>query len=612
MAETLKVIFQADDKELQAALQRSSSRIADFDKRFARRRDALPIASSSFTGWEQAAAKATRSTQALEQAAYRAGKGGMAGSFGFLAFSQAVEDAQYGMRGVLNNIPQMVIGFGGGVGLAGAISLAAVAASQAIPIFLKLADIEGAEKMAKAYTDAGKAMTDSFAAARAEAEALAKAREEASKRAAITERAAIQREALGIDSSRLSELERAAAAAERIREADAAVAAVATSTFGPAKDGRQLGQQLTDRARVEFTERQRKLTGELAAAQEQLNFASAEYERIWKGIRDQTGDLTYIKMEAEKGANTIRQTVTDLQAQLAAAEVLAAGLPDGKAKDAAQTESTELRAKLTIQKALLDEREKEAALYDDLITAARSEGRASLKELDAKRAGLRDNIAGLRDTIKAQMDLAAVTKDSIALQALRKQEETTTTARDEAASRAEALTTLQDELAVLRARSQEGEKYAEDLQREIDLRREAAKLAEDTGLDPGQAKAFLRQKLDLEKQAAERARQATGTISERRQARSEERAAERQRARNERVAEARRKREEKNQRDNDSKLNPKRDDAKEQQRQKELEDARRKANDDRNKANDNLGKNVAEQLDIQKKIQETIAKITSA
>ena len=46
---------------------------------------------------------------------------------GFLAFSQGVEDfSMAGMKGVLNNIPQMIQGFGGSAGLQGAASLAAV------------------------------------------------------------------------------------------------------------------------------------------------------------------------------------------------------------------------------------------------------------------------------------------------------------------------------------------------------------------------------------------------------------------------------------------------------------------------------------------------------
>lgn len=52
-----------------------------------------------------------------------------------LMFSQGFEDAQYGIRGVLNNIPGLVIALGGTAGLAGGISIAAVALSQLGPLF---------------------------------------------------------------------------------------------------------------------------------------------------------------------------------------------------------------------------------------------------------------------------------------------------------------------------------------------------------------------------------------------------------------------------------------------------------------------------------------------
>jgi hypothetical protein len=52
-------------------------------------------------------------------------------------FSQGLEDASYGLRGVLNNIPGLVIALGGTAGLAGAISIGAVALSQILPLFIE-------------------------------------------------------------------------------------------------------------------------------------------------------------------------------------------------------------------------------------------------------------------------------------------------------------------------------------------------------------------------------------------------------------------------------------------------------------------------------------------
>jgi hypothetical protein len=50
----------------------------------------------------------------------------------FLQLSQAVEDAQYGIRGVQNNIPGLIMSMGGGMGLAGAVSLVVVGVSQLV------------------------------------------------------------------------------------------------------------------------------------------------------------------------------------------------------------------------------------------------------------------------------------------------------------------------------------------------------------------------------------------------------------------------------------------------------------------------------------------------
>lgn len=68
----------------------------------------------------------------------RQGNAGMA----VLEFSRAFEDAQYGIRGVLNNIPGLIAMLGGGAGLAGVISIAAVAATQ---LWERMADTKKAE-----------------------------------------------------------------------------------------------------------------------------------------------------------------------------------------------------------------------------------------------------------------------------------------------------------------------------------------------------------------------------------------------------------------------------------------------------------------------------------
>jgi hypothetical protein len=76
--------------------------------------------------------------QELERLAGTVGMGGGGGktgggkSLGMAALegSRAVEDLQYGLAGVVNNIPNLVMALGGGMGLTAAISLGAVAANQ--------------------------------------------------------------------------------------------------------------------------------------------------------------------------------------------------------------------------------------------------------------------------------------------------------------------------------------------------------------------------------------------------------------------------------------------------------------------------------------------------
>jgi Cu/Ag efflux protein CusF len=71
-----------------------------------------------------------------------------------LEASRGIEDLQYGFGGIVNNIPSMVMAFGGGAGLTAAISLTAVAANQLWMQFTKVApETKKATDEAKEYVD---------------------------------------------------------------------------------------------------------------------------------------------------------------------------------------------------------------------------------------------------------------------------------------------------------------------------------------------------------------------------------------------------------------------------------------------------------------------------
>lgn len=97
---------------------------------------------------------------------------GAKGAGGFTKLGQGalnaayfIDDMQYGIRGVMNNIPSLVLSLGGGAGLAGALSIAAVGFSKLYDWMNK--DAKAAEDLAKANKEA--------------AETLIKAGKEASK-----------------------------------------------------------------------------------------------------------------------------------------------------------------------------------------------------------------------------------------------------------------------------------------------------------------------------------------------------------------------------------------------------------------------------------------------
>lgn len=72
-----------------------------------------------------AIAGANAQLKEIPQSAASAGRG-------LQQFAYAVDDLQYGFNAIVNNIPQIVMGLGGSVGIAGAIGIAAVAINQLI------------------------------------------------------------------------------------------------------------------------------------------------------------------------------------------------------------------------------------------------------------------------------------------------------------------------------------------------------------------------------------------------------------------------------------------------------------------------------------------------
>ena len=106
--------------------------------------------------------QATVTANGLADAQNKVAKSGNNGAMGLLALSNAVQDVQYGFGGMVNNIPQIITGMGMGMGVAGAVQIAAVG----FQFLLKNVDLFG-EKAKQAARDASALAAETMADANA-------------------------------------------------------------------------------------------------------------------------------------------------------------------------------------------------------------------------------------------------------------------------------------------------------------------------------------------------------------------------------------------------------------------------------------------------------------
>jgi hypothetical protein len=112
--------------------------------------------------------EAATATVALSAAQDKAGDGakkaGEAGGYGalkWLFLSNALQDVQFGLQAVANNVPQLVQSFGGGAGLAGGLQVAVVALQIAINNVGKLRDLLGS-RMSDNYKNSVEGLTEAL------------------------------------------------------------------------------------------------------------------------------------------------------------------------------------------------------------------------------------------------------------------------------------------------------------------------------------------------------------------------------------------------------------------------------------------------------------------
>lgn len=253
--------------------------VSTVDQFLANTTDKVKNAEFAFYDLDRAQTKASASTETFTAGASKLKQGTTNSAQSLLIFSQGFEDLQYGIRGVLNNIPSLIISLGGTAGLAGAISIAAVAGSQLYSSLTKtdekaadsadklqaVADRvkEIAENMAAADEDVFQANQDSITAS-AEAASAAKKNWDESKKAEaefstsvltnaekVAKAQALIAEALGLQVNSFRDLEAIAQRQEAARaEAAKQAKAAEQDRLVKAQEGVEAAQKALDDARL--------------------------------------------------------------------------------------------------------------------------------------------------------------------------------------------------------------------------------------------------------------------------------------------------------------------------------------------------------------------------
>ena len=123
-----RAVEQVDDAAARAS-RRSGESAAQTVRGLTDQTDAARVSEFAYYDLDAAMARTGKTSETFTAGATQVQRSSANASQSLLMFSQGFEDAQYGIRGVLNNIPGLVMALGGTMGLAGAISIAAVSFS---------------------------------------------------------------------------------------------------------------------------------------------------------------------------------------------------------------------------------------------------------------------------------------------------------------------------------------------------------------------------------------------------------------------------------------------------------------------------------------------------
>jgi hypothetical protein len=427
----------------------------------------LPLTTAEMNRTFVATAKTSAAIRGLQSS-------GKAGSFGLLAVSQGFEDLQYGIKGVLNNIPQAVLGFGGSAGLAGALSITAVAGYQLTKMMYRLGGGEEAKKMlesVKAQKTGFDALTASLIKNRQAAEDRLATARSASRQQEIEDQQANRREKQLIPSQNSdAAYQQQQDANARLRAARDAINQATASQDDP------LGA-----ARSKFVTIYTDAVADLQAAQQRSVQIGKEWATLREGEAAAATELQVRAAAAAAEAEELRKLVEARDANIAALRAERDATKDGE-------DTKQLKRDIKDQEELraqLNRRLKEAeALEQTLAAQARQtseEARAALKDLEGKADAIKKEIILRQEQIKLNDQLAVIEANRLKQAA------------------AQSRTAFREELQILRARLDGDQKTLDALDRKQRIETEITRLMrEQAGLTREQAAAAAAKKADAQ------------------------------------------------------------------------------------------------------------------
>jgi hypothetical protein len=405
------------------------------------------------------------------------GKGG-GGGMAMMQLAQAVDDVQYGMRGVVNNIPGLLMSLGAGAGLAGVVSIAAVAMYQLTTRFGEF--VTGAKKAKEASDFVGQ-MTEKMNAALAQgAKEAADGTKEGAE--ALREATAAAEDNFKVESTRLQNRIRLAeeAAAAELRLATARIQASNATEEEKAIQMMALREKEAQRAHQANMQRMREerdMLGNRAAAMKeaefqaarQLNDAQAYYETISRnaGIEG-------------VGANPFLVEQAYNQMEAAAQDYEKAREAAAKANAEAMRQAGQLGTEMNQQQKRL---EKEVA-------AIRLEGQAEVDEA-AEKAAAKETARRKKQMDEAQEAAEREVKWRADIEKKIQGERAETARKNEEQKKSLAILQAEAEIARLRAGGRNA--GADRRQRELDLQRESERIQQDTGVGADEARRIAEQ-----------------------------------------------------------------------------------------------------------------------